>query len=81
LTITLTHSDIIPTAWHIHKGAEGVSGPVVLDLGSTFTSPYSYTSMALTSDQESDLKAGLLYVNVHSRIAPSGEIRGQLSAK
>lgn len=81
LTVTLNHSDITPTAWHIHKGAEGVAGPVIFDLGSTFTSPFTYTSMALTTEQEADLKAGLFYVNVHSKMAPSGEIRGQLSAK
>jgi CHRD domain len=81
LTITLNYSDVTPTAWHIHKGDVGVAGPVVFDLGTTFTTPATLTSTALTAEQETDLKAGLYYVNIHSKIAPSGEIRGQLSAK
>jgi CHRD domain len=81
LTVTINYSDMTPTAWHIHKGDVGVAGPVVVDLGTTFASPTTFTSTALTADQEADLKAGLYYVNIHSKIAPSGEIRGQLSAK
>ncbi len=81
LTITINYSDITPTAWHIHKGAVGVAGPVVFDLGTSFSSPATLISTALTAEQEADLKAGLYYVNIHSKIAPSGEIRAQLSAK
>lgn len=81
LTITVNYSDITPTAWHIHKGAVGVAGPVIFDLGTTFTSPATFVSTALAAEQEADLKAGLYYVNIHSKIAPSGEIRAQLSAQ
>jgi hypothetical protein len=81
LTLTINYKYMTPTSWHIHKGAVGVAGPVVFDLGTSFTSPFVYTSMALTTEQEADLKAGLFYVNIHSKIAPSGEIRGQLIVK
>jgi hypothetical protein len=81
LTVTINYSDMTPTAWHIHKGAVGVAGPVVFDLGTSFSSPATLVSPALSADQEADLKAGLYYVNIHSKISPSGEIRGQLSAK
>jgi hypothetical protein len=81
LTVIVSYSDITPTAWHIHKGDVGVVGPVVFDLGSSFSSPTTLISSALTADQEADLKAGLYYVNIHSKIAPSGEIRGQIIAK
>jgi CHRD domain len=81
LTLTINYSDITPIAWHIHKGGVGVTGPVVFDLGTSFSSPSTLVSPALTADQEADLKAGLYYVNIHSKIAPSGEIRAQLSAK
>jgi CHRD domain len=67
--------------WHIHKGAVGVAGPVVLDLGTTFTSPFSFSTSALTAEQEADLKAGLYYVNIHTIAVPSGEIRGQLAVQ
>jgi hypothetical protein len=40
----------------------------------------AYTqSFAITSGQVSDLRAGLLYVNIHNATHPSGEIRGQLT--
>ena len=58
-----------------------MAGPVVFDLGTSFSSPATLISTALTAEQEADLKAGLYYVNIHSKIAPSGEIRTQLSAK
>jgi hypothetical protein len=81
LTVTVSYSDITPTAWHIHKGDVGVAGPVVFDLGSSFSSPTTLISNALSAEQEADLKAGLYYVNIHSKIAPSGEIRGQILVK
>jgi CHRD domain len=81
LTLQISYLGLTPTAWHIHKGAAGVAGPVVLDLGKTFGSPFSFTTSALTTEQEADLKAGLYYVNIHTAAAPSGEIRGQLTVK
>jgi hypothetical protein len=79
LVLKITYTGITPTAWHIHKGAVGVSGPVVIDLGTSFTSPFNFTSIALTTEQEADLKAGLYYVNIHTAAAPGGEIRAQLA--
>jgi hypothetical protein len=76
-TITVTHDIAAPTNGHIHKGAVGVSGPPVFPF-SSYTSPISYTSIALDATQEADLNAGLYYVNIHSAAFPGGEIRGQL---
>ncbi len=81
LTVQVSYLGLTPTIWHIHKGAAGVAGPVVFDLGKTFVSPFSFSTSALTAEQEADLKAGLYYVNIHSAAAPNGEIRGQLSVK
>ncbi len=81
LTLQINYLGLNPTMWHIHKGAVGVAGPVVLDLGKTFGSPFSFTTSALDATQEADLKAGLWYVNIHSAAAPNGEIRGQLMVK
>ena len=36
---------------------------------------------AQTAEQESDLMAGMYYLNIHSALSPSGEIRGQLMKK
>jgi CHRD domain len=77
-TVTVTHNVAAPTNGHIHKGAAGVSGPPVFPFAS-FTSPITYTSVALDAAQEADLNANQYYVNIHSA-APytAGEIRGQL---
>lgn len=76
-TITVVHTLAAPTMGHIHKGAAGSNGPVVYPF-TVLTSPISYMSASLTAEQEADLNAGLLYVNLHSTAFPGGEIRGNL---
>lgn len=76
-TISVLHTIAAPTAGHIHKGAAGTNGGVVYPF-TTLASPISYTSAALSAEQEADLNAGLLYVNLHSAAFPGGEIRGNL---
>lgn len=76
-TIAVTHNIAAPTAGHIHKGMIGANGAPVFPFASA-ASPISYTSAALTTTQEADLKAELYYVNIHSAAFPDGEIRGQL---
>jgi len=76
-TITVTHNIAAPTNGHIHKAAVGVSGPAVFPFAS-FTSPITYTSIALDAAQEADLYANLYYVNIHTAAFGGGEIRGQL---
>ena len=76
-TLTVTHNVPTPTNGHVHKGAIGVSGPVIFPFAS-FTSPINYTSPKLDATQEADLKANLYYVNIHTTAYPAGEIRGQL---
>jgi hypothetical protein len=78
LTLGIRYAGFTPTAWHIHKAAAGTNGGVLVNFGTTFVSPFSYTSTALTPEQETDLLAGLWYVNVHSATFPGGEIRAQL---
>ena len=78
--ITVVHNVAGITMGHIHKGAAGSNGGVVYPF-TTLASPISYTSVALTVEQEADLNAGLLYVNLHSAAFPGGEIRGNLVKK
>jgi hypothetical protein len=76
-TVTVNHTLASATAGHIHKGAAGTNGGVVFPFA-TFASPINYTSVALTAEQEADLKANLYYVNLHTAAFAGGEIRGQL---
>ena len=73
------------TMGHIHKGATGISGPVVIpfaDLPSGATDQqFTFTSEPLTAGQETELKAGDYYVNIHSNTDPGGELRAQLILK
>ena len=78
LKYTITYAGITPTAWHIHKGAATATGAVVFNFGTTFSTPYVNQTVALTTDQETDLLAGNYYVNIHSALFAAGEIRGQL---
>ena len=60
---------------HIHgPGAAGVIAPILFPLPTGNVSDFLIT---LTPTDVSDLKNGLLYVNVHSANFPNGEIRGQ----
>jgi hypothetical protein len=76
-TLSLSLNGVVnQTAAHIHRGAVGVNGPVIIPLPN---GSFSNLALTLTASQVSDLKAGLLYVNVHTTSAPGGLIRGQLT--
>ena len=65
-------------AAHIHTGAVGSPGPVVLALCGPCSSPASGTG-ALTQAALDAIQAGTAYVNVHTPTNAAGEIRGQLA--
>ena len=82
------------TAGHVHLGAKGENGPVVVTLFK-YDTPVNEVSEKgsiiankfegpLTGKQMSDLvKAGvegMLYINIHSEQNPNGEIRGQIGS-
>ena len=66
-------------AAHIHVGAAGVNGPVIIPLtgsaGDTWTVP---PGAKLTAEQLDAYKAGNLYVNIHPAEHKGGELRAQL---
>ena len=67
------------SAAHIHLGAKGVAGNVLIAL----CGPCKATqtgSGTVTAAQLKDMRAGKTYVNVHTAKYPNGEIRGQISA-
>ena len=76
---SVTTKDVEGTMAHIHRGAKGTNGPVIVPLdknGDTYTVP---AGRKLTPEQIKDLKAGNLYVNVHTAKNKGGEVRGQLT--
>jgi hypothetical protein len=81
-----------PTAAHIHNAAAGVNGAIVLDysLGVVVASRFLNVNVNEADDLSGpfegqtlqDLReavdAGNTYVNVHTEMHPTGEIRGQI---
>jgi hypothetical protein len=67
------------TAAHIHEGAVGVNGPIIVPLVETTPGTWSIPAGTwLTESQATALAAGGLYFNAHSPAFPNGEIRGQI---
>ena len=70
---------ITATAVHIHLGATGANGAVIVPLTFTGAGVFSVpASTVLTADQFKAYKQGNLYFNAHSAAFPGGEIRGQI---
>jgi hypothetical protein len=77
------------TASHIHTGATGVSGGVILPLtvgpspmNGTLTAADFKASGPITTYAQAvaAIKAGDTYFNIHTAANPGGEIRGQIEA-
>jgi hypothetical protein len=67
------------TVAHIHEGAAGTNGPIILPLVKSADNVWSVPPGARLSDaQYESYKAGNLYFNIHSEAHRSGEIRGQI---
>ena len=73
LDYTITLNGVTSNGMHLHKGAAGTNGDVVMAI-----SNMKGMTAAFTAAQEADLLAGNLYINVHSAGQPGGEIRGQV---
>jgi hypothetical protein len=80
LTGSVTTKGVAGTAAHIHLGAKGRNGGVIVPLekkGDTYSVP---AGRKLTASQISAWKAGGLYVNVHTARHKGGEVRGQIQS-
>jgi len=80
LTWKLTFSGLTgpATAAHIHMGAMGKAGNVVVPLCGPCKSPV-HGAATLTAQVKKLLATHMAYVNVHTAKNPNGEIRGQVS--
>jgi len=77
MTYEVRYSGFTPTAGHIHAGAPGQNGPVVIGF-SSIASPIT-GQVTLTQSRLDSMRAGNFYVNLHSAAFPGGEIRGNIS--
>ena len=78
LSGSVTTKGVPGTMAHIHQGAKGQNGPVIVPLtknGDTYSVP---AGRKLTDAQMKAFKAGQLYVNVHTAQNKGGEVRAQL---
>lgn len=66
-------------AAHIHEGAAGQNGPVIIPLQKSGDSDWVVpTGAKLTDSQYQAFQQGRLYVNFHSAANKGGEIRAQI---
>jgi hypothetical protein len=79
VSATITVTGMTATAAHIHEGAAGANGPVIVPFTKTGDNTFAAPEGAkLTESQYASYKAGNLYVNVHSARNPGGEVRAQI---
>ena len=79
LCVALSFGGLVGTlaAAHVHgPAAPGVDAGVLFPLPTT--SHINTCVGPLDKNQKKDLRKGLFYLNVHSSVAPAGEIRGQI---
>ena len=69
------------TGCHIHTGGEGVAGPVFVNFSNNVTGNRLRAEIPIPADFMSRALKNELYLNVHTALNPSGEIRGQLGLK
>ncbi len=85
LSITVTGiSTTALTGAHIHLGATGASGAILVNLGTsawqvTATGMTLATTVTFPATNELDLLNGNTYINLHTAAHPGGEIRAQIS--
>jgi hypothetical protein len=78
ITGSVTTKDVAGTAAHIHVGAKGKNGPVIVPLEKKGDTYSVAQGRKLTAAQIKAWKAGELYVNVHTARHKGGEVRAQI---
>ncbi len=82
VTANITVTGMSATAAHIHQGAAGANGGVIVPFTKTGDNAFAAPAGAkMSADQCAAYHAGNTYVNVHSAAKPGGEVRAQLAGK
>jgi len=75
-------TDMNATAAHIHMGAPGKVGGIIVPLDKTGPNHFeSKEGAKFTDEQYKAYRAGQTYLNVHSDAHKGGEIRAQLKGQ
>jgi hypothetical protein len=76
---SITLSGLTATAAHIHLGAPGTNGPIIVPLTLAGSGVWAVpANTVLSAEQLRAFKQDNLYYNAHSVLFPDGEIRGQI---
>jgi hypothetical protein len=67
-----------PAAGHIHRGAKGANGPVVVNLDPAARGNKACVAADPAVLNEISANPGGFYVNLHTAANPKGAMRGQL---
>jgi hypothetical protein len=79
VTGKITTTDVAGIAAHIHMGAAGKNGPIIIPLKKEDANTWVVPEGAkLTDAQMEAYKKGDLYVNVHTARHRGGEVRAQI---
>ncbi|HUH59035.1 MAG TPA: CHRD domain-containing protein [Candidimonas sp.] len=82
LSGSVTTTGVDATMAHIHHGAPGKNGPIIVPFEKKSDGEWAVpANSSFTDEQYKAYQAGELYVNVHSAEHKGGEIRGQLMPK
>lgn len=76
-TIVTSYSGLTPIMGHIHKAVKGTNGAVIFPFPDVSKSPITLEG-SMTDAQYEALEKDSMYVNLHTKDHPGGEIRGQL---
>ena len=80
--VKVTVSGMTPTAAHIHQGAAGANGPVIVPLAKQSDNTFVSTpGFKMSAEHLKAYRAGNTYLNVHSAKHPGGEVRAQLKGQ